>query len=798
MRSARFFLAGIDNQGGFILPFATAVFIPFLWAGILPFLQKMTKRLHPGWWVVIPPFGLFCYFLTFIPGVLEGHTYTSTLQWVPSLAMAFSIYIDGLSLLFVLLISGIGTLIALYSIYYLNRNEKLIRFYVFLLLFMGAMLGVVLADNLFILYTFWEITSFSSFLLIGYWHRKKSSRDGALKSLIITVFGGFSLLFAFVFLYVSTGTTSIRQLVAHPEWVAESPYHLLILFLILLGAFTKSAQFPFHIWLPDAMAAPTPVSAYLHSATMVKAGIYLVARMSPFLNKDETFFYIVSGFGLITLCWCAYLASRQTDLKAILAYSTLSQLGMIMAMIGYGTPLALLAAIFHIFNHATFKGSLFMIAGIIDHETGTRDIRKLGGLLAVMPVSATLAFFAAFSMAAVPLPVFSGFLSKEMFFSVSLAAAETVPVIWILALIGSIFTFVYSMYFYFYTFTGKGKDLPKKPHDPPFGMLVSPLVLVAFVVFVGLFPNAISELFAAGARAVTGANVHADIHFWHGLKPPFLMSLGVVVCGVLLFLSLPRWRVIYSFLPGAFTVNRLYVVTLQKFLAAARKITRQYMTGSLRNDLSFIFAFLILFSAATFFVEGGLRISFADTAPLSTPELVVAFVMMLAALATIAIKRRIGAILSLGVVGYGLSLLFVFFRAPDLALTQLVIETITVVLFLLCFARLPELELPSKSKRRAALQVALSVGVGLIVTLTAISAHSTRLFEPIADFFLRHSYDLGGGHNVVNVILVDIRGLDTLFEITVLGLAALAIYGMIHSRKKEETEMKGSETKWKS
>src|SRR5699024_6176400 len=319
-----------------------AILLPIIFAFIVPIITKIKDKVHPGIFVFLVPFSIFVYFLTFFGKDFSDHTYTY--QWIPSLQINFDLFLDGLSLLFVLLISGIGSLVVLYSVFYLNTSERLTHFYIYLLLFMAAMLGVVLSDNVFVLYTFWELTSISSFLLIGYWHFKERSRYGALKSLLITVFGGLSMLGGLIFLSVITGTTSIQQMIEQSDLILSSPYASLILIFIFIGAFTKSGQFPFLSWLPDAMEAPRPVSAYLHSATMVKAGIYLIARMSPVFSNHDWFFIIVTIVGLTTLVWGSYMAVRQTDLKAILAFSTISQLGMIMAMLGFGTKLAIFAA----------------------------------------------------------------------------------------------------------------------------------------------------------------------------------------------------------------------------------------------------------------------------------------------------------------------------------------------------------------------------------------------------------------------------------------------------------------------
>src|SRR5690625_4439694 len=481
-----------------------AALAPLFIALFVPLLSKFKAKIHTGVFVLLVPLFIFLYFIQFVGG--DFSPVLQTYNWIPSLHINFDFYLDGLSLLFVLLISGIGSLVVLYSIFYLDRSERLGQFYVYLLMFMSAMLGIVLSDNVFVLYAFWELTSVSSFLLIGYWHFKERSRYGAQKSMLITIFGGLSMFGGFILLSVIAETTSIQAMIAQTDEIIANEYFPLVLAFILLGAFTKSAQFPFHIWLPDAMEAPTPVSAYLHSATMVKAGLYLVARFFPIFTNHEWFFIIASTFGIVTLCWASYMAIRQTDLKAILAYSTVSQLGMIMAMLGFGTDVAIFAAVFHILNHATFKGSLFMVAGIVDVQTGTRDIRRLGKLFTLMTITATLALFGTFSMAGFPLPFLNGFYSKELFFDATLGLtandvgisgiiAALVPY---LAVFGSVFTFVYSMYLFFGVF-GKSKnnpeDLPTKPKEVSIGMLISPTILVLGIVVIGLVPNFFNQSF---------------------------------------------------------------------------------------------------------------------------------------------------------------------------------------------------------------------------------------------------------------------------------------------------------------
>ncbi|MCP8616938.1 Na+/H+ antiporter subunit A [Salirhabdus salicampi] len=773
------------------------VFVPLLVTLMIPFVNRWKERIHTGWFLLPIPLAIFIYFIQFVGK--DFQPFYQSYSWVPSLQMNLDFYLDGFSLLFALLISGIGTLVLLYSIYYLHKSENLGHFYIYLFLFMAAMLGVVLSDNVFALYGFWELTSFSSFLLIGYWHHRERSRYGAQKSMLITVFGGLSLLGGFVTLATITGTTSIQQMIEQKDLIIGHAYFPLILIFVFLGAFTKSAQFPFHIWLPDAMEAPTPVSAYLHSATMVKAGIFLIGKFAPILSGVPSFFIVVSLIGIITLCWGSFMAVRQVDLKGILAYSTISQLGMIMAMFGFGTKVAIFAAVFHILNHATFKGSLFMIAGIVDHETGTRDIRKLGGLMTLMPISTTLAVFGAFSMAGVPLPFLNGFYSKEMFFEATLdfegATGQLMQLLqtaipW-LAVFGSIFTFVYSMYFFFGTFRGKYKEdeLEQKPHEAPWGMLISPIILVVGVITIGLFPKLVNmPLLTHAASTVANTTIEKNIYFWHGFELPLFMSIAVIVFGTVLYLTMKKWVPVYDVFPGRWNFNRVYDFIVDKLEEWSKAVTEFYMTGSVKHYVRNILIAILVVGFSVFWFTEGMTIKTDNLAEVTLPEILVAVTMALAALATIFTKSRIAAILILGVVGYGLSLLFVMYRAPDLALTQLIVETVTVALFLLCFYHLPELKKLDRDPVSRGLNGIVAIAFGAFMALIGISAHSSSWFEPISGYFLENAHDLGGGDNVVNVILVDFRGIDTLMEIAVLGVAALAIYSMIRLRRDKEAK----------
>lgn len=789
-----------------------AILTPFLFAIFVPFLFKYIKKIHTGWFVLILPILLFIYFAQLLPTISNGGTVLSSSPWIPSLGIFFTAYVDGLGLLFALLITGIGVLVVLYSIYYLSdKKESLHSFYVYLLMFMGAMLGVTLSDNLIVLYVFWELTSLASFLLIAYWYQREKSRYGAQKSMLITLFGGFAMLSGFVLLYLMADTYSIRELIAQVDMMVTNPLFFPAMILVLLGAFTKSAQFPFHIWLPDAMEAPTPVSAYLHSATMVKAGIYLVARFSPIFAGQAEWFWIVSGIGLVTLLWGSFIAVKQTDLKSILAFSTISQLGLIMSLLGIGSAAvyfgygetstiyttATLAAIFHLINHATFKGSLFMVAGIVDHETGTRDIRRLGGLMAFMPITFTLAVIGTFSMAGIP--PFNGFLSKELFYTGVLRASElqvfnmeTWGILFpIIAWVASIFTFIYSMILVFKTFIGKyqPEQLAKKPHEAPLGLLISPMILASLVIIFGFFPNLLSYSIIEPAMAAIMPSLlgpedqfYVNIYFWHGFTPELYMTMGVIAVGTLLVTTLNKWSWIYARFPKRLQLNHFYDQGLVTFERLSSHTTRFYMTGLLRDYLIYIFAFVVIVLFSALFMFEAFQLNIQNVAPIGTFEAVLALLMVVAAIAVPITRSRLTAILVVGLVGYLVAFLFALFRAPDLALTQFIVETVSVALFLLAFYHLPELKKEVSRTPFKAINLIVSAGVGIIVTLIAFSSLSTKMFDPISQFFLKASYDEAGGKNVVNVILVDFRGFDTLLEILVLGIASLGVYALIKLR----------------
>lgn len=801
--------------------FYIILFLPFLFVFIVPFLFKyINKRIHTGWFVLFVPLTIFLFLLQYIPIVAKGETIEYNLPWIPSLNINISTYIDGLGLLFGLLISGVGTLVILYSIYYLSKiREELHKFYIYLLMFMGAMLGLVFSDHIFILYGFWELTSISSFLLIGYWYERKSSRYGALKSLLITVFGGLAMLAGFIMLILMADTYSIREMIGNAAFITNHDLFIPALILILIGAFTKSAQFPFSIWLPDAMEAPTPVSAYLHSATMVKAGIYLVARLTPIFGGSSIWFWLVAGIGIITLLYGSFTAVRQTDLKALLAFSTISQLGLIMSLLGIGSlavyfgpgesgalyTVATFAALFHLFNHSTFKGSLFMVVGIVDHETGTRDIRRLGGLVHVMPVTFTIAVVGGFSMAG--LPPFNGFLSKEMFFasvndvaSAEIFGLEKLGMLFpIIAWIASVFTFVYCMILIFKTFTGKFRPekLTKKVHEAPIGMLVSPLILGTIVVLVFFLPNVLGEyiLIPALMTVLPMIPIHRDdlyITAWHGLNPELWMTIGVVVFGILLYKIVKGWIKLFNHYPQWLTLNHFYNRGLAGTEQFSKNITNTYMTGSFRHYLKYIFVFFVLVLMISFLFLYGFQFNFSNHAPIGIFDMAVVIGVVAAALVVLFTSHRITAIVALGAVGYFISLFFVLFQAPDLGLTQFVVETVTTVLFLLCFYHLPKLR---KNIGKISLKLSnliISLAMGATVTILALAAFGHKVFEPITYFF-ENAYELAGAKNIVNAILVDFRGFDTMLEISVLTIAGLGVYILIRQSSKRREQSNETE-----
>ncbi len=703
--------------------------------------------------------------------------------WMPSLGMHLSLRLDGLSMLFCVLVLGIGELVIVYARYYLADDDHRDRFFAFLLLFMGAMLGVVTAENMLALVVFWEMTSVSSFLLVAFKNDKAAARKGARRALGVTGLGGLCLLGGVLLLGDIVGSYDLSAaLASHDRIVADSRYPYALV-LILLGVFTKSAQVPFHFWLPGAMSAPTPASAYLHSATMVKAGVFLLVRLWPALSGTGLWFWLVTSVGLATLLFGAVVAMFQDDVKGLLAYSTISHLGLITALFGLNTTMGVVAGIFHIINHATFKASLFMAAGIIDHETGTRDMRILGGLARHMKSTAVLATVASAAMAGIPL--LNGFLSKEMFFkeAVDVGAGMTQPwVVPVVATLAGAFSVGYSVRFVWDVFyrpeTGK---LPRPPHPPPSWMQAPVLLLVVLCVVVGVAPGvAVQPLLEQVATSVLGGNTPAiEIHLWHGLNLPLIMSLIAVGVGVLLQLRRRPLAALHDRLPSLPSGPKVYEAILGGIFRSSRAVTEFLHTDSLPRYAVTVVVSALVIGSMPFVLGPSVSVERVTSAP---PAPLVGFValLVLGAVGTVVLhRRRLFALMALALSGLGTALIFVELSAPDLALTQLSVEVATTVLMLLALFFLPSHSPKEGRPSRHTRDALLAVGVGLGVS-GLLYAVLTRPFATIADFYIATSKSHGGGTNIVNVILVDFRGFDTLGEITVLGIAAIAVSAMLH------------------
>lgn len=714
--------------------------------------------------------------------VFAGQKLVFYLPWIETLGLNLSLRLDGLSFLFALLILGIGFLVIIYAHYYLAAKEKAAKFYTFLLLFMGAMLGVVLASNLLLMVFFWELTSLASFLLISFWYHRPDARAGARMALAVTGGGGLALLAGVILLGKVVGSYELEQVLTAGEQVKNHALYLPILLLILLGVFTKSAQFPFHFWLPNAMAAPTPVSAYLHSATLVKAGVFLLARFYPVLSGTEAWFYLVTFTGLATLLVGAITALFQHDLKGLLAYSTVSHLGLITMLFGLGSDLAPVAAIFHIINHATFKASLFMAAGIIDHETGTRDMRKLNGLWKYMPHTALLAMVASSAMAGVPL--LNGFLSKEMFFAETLhqqllgSFSFLIPA---LATFAAVFSVAYSLRFiHDVFFTGDPIDVPiYPPKEPPRYMKIPVEILVFLCLLVGMLPGfSVAGLLASASAASLGkALPEYSLTIWHGINLPLVMSSLAMLGGILLyFLRKP----LFDWYEGLPTLSAMQ--TLNKLIVKAKHLAARALARLQAPSLQ-RFAAIFFISLAVLVIWKLLPMSqFNGNLPLSPADPItligLASMSLMAVLTVVYHRQRLLSLIMLSLVGLVVVMLFARFSAPDLALTQLVVEAVTILLMLLVLNYLPATTPAESSSLRRLRDFCLALTTGSLFAVLAYAV-LTRPFDTISGFYLDNSLEGGGGTNVVNVILVDFRGFDTLGEISVLAITALAISALM-------------------
>lgn len=758
------------------------IIVTFLLA-FLMLLLKPQKFLRFFKFVCVVPLLLFLYLLTYLPSVYQG---TKSIffrnEWIPSLGISLDFKIDGLSMLFGLMITGIGTLIYLYAAEYLKRDENIHRFYCYLTLFMGAMLGVVLSDNLITLFVFWELTSISSFFLIGYNTDQEASRKSAMWALGLTGLGGFFMLASFALIGIVAGTYSLNELIAYPDVLLNSEYYYIIIFLLFAGAFTKSAQFPFHFWLPGAMKAPTPVSAYLHSATMVKAGIYILARFSPILGGDEVWNYTLMIVGGITMVMGAVLSVFHKDMKGLLAYSTISALGIIVFLIGIGTETALYAACTFILVHALYKATLFLITGIVDHATHTRDLSVLRGLGKVMPIIAVAGFIAALSSAGIPFTF--GFLSKELIYGVStdgIWTQESVFVLTGIALITNIFLTSSGFLAGIRPFFGKLPQEFQKIKKPNFYLWFPPVLLSALTLLFGIVPSIIDQSILKSATiSVLGNSTQMYLSLWHGFNLVLLLSIITIVLGILLYFVIKPSSKNESRLKGLddFSPQTILTSIALGIRWFAFRYTRFFHNGYLRVYIMFIVIFFTGIVGYKLFADVPLRVNTEDLSAFRIYEFTVFVITIIAIYFITSTTSRLTSIAALGVIGYSICLIFVFYGAPDLAMTQFAIDTLTVVLFVLVLFKLPPF-LKFTNKKIQFRDGVISVCFGILISLITLQALVSPADKSVSKFYADNAYILAKGKNVVNVILVDFRGFDTMIETIVLSIAAVGVYSIL-------------------
>jgi multicomponent K+:H+ antiporter subunit A len=757
------------------------VALPFFGA-LLPGLMNPAGRAATAGVTFTVTLAAFIGLLTNLPTILAGDVVMAGIDWMPLLGLNFTLMLDALGFFFALLILGIGLLIITYARHYLSRDDNMGQFFTYLLLFQGAMVGIVLSDNILLLLVFWELTSLSSFLLIGYWKHLPEGRQGARMALTVTGMGGLAMIGGMLILGQIVGSYDLSVILQNRDLIQADPLYVPALVLILLGCFTKSAQFPFHFWLPHAMAAPTPVSAYLHSATMVKAGIFLMARMWPVLAGTPEWFMIVTTAGLITMVLGAVIALFKHDLKALLAFSTVSHLGLITMLLGTGTAFGAMAAVFHILNHATFKAALFMSAGIIDHEAHTRDIRRLGGLRMLMPVTFGIASLAALSMAGIPL--LNGFLSKEMMLeeanhTVLFGLPWLVPV---MATVGSLFSAAYCFRLIGHVFLGPVRDdYPAKPHDPGAGLWLPPAILVVLVVVIGVAPFLVEPFVKLVTAAVLGSSAElpsAHIKIWHGLVPALYMSIIAVVGGLLMLTIFNPALRFWDRAPRP-EAKTIFEAIVEAAATAAQKLILPLHNGAFTRYAA-IATVVMVVAGYYAWVTGTVAAPTRVMQP-AGPVAIAGWLMLVSATVAMVFfhRNRLLSLILIGIVGLMVSIGFVFLSAPDLAMTQFTVEVVTIILMLLALNFLPNRTPIESTVLRRTRDVAVAV-VGGAATF-ALSYHymlRDAVGASISEFHLANSYKGGGGTIVVNVILVDFRGFDTYGEIIVLGIAALLIYAL--------------------
>lgn len=759
-----------------------SLFLPFLAALAAPMLVKRLGH-NAVWILAIAPALAFVHFALMLPQVAAGGVVTGGYIWVPSFNLSFSWFIDGLSLTFALLITGIGLLIVLYAGGYMKGHPQQGRFLSFLLLFMGAMLGVVVSDSLLMLFVYWELTSITSFLLIGFDHARPAARRAALQALVVTGGGGLLLLAGLIFIWDMSGMTQLSMLVRGGDILRDSPFYLAALLLVLGGAFTKSAQFPFHFWLPNAMEAPTPVSAYLHSATMVKAGVYLLMRLNPVLGDTAAWQILLPFFGGLTMLTGALLAVRQTDLKLMLAYTTMSSLGLLVMLTGFGSDHAIEAAVLYLVAHSLFKGALFMVAGIIDHETGTRDVTKLGGLRKAMPITFAAALAAAISMAG--LPPFFGFLAKEEIYY-ALAHGNPRAVLFTgIAILGNALMFAVAFAVALKPFLGKPVKTPKHAHEGPLLLWLGPALLAIKGLTIALFAG-LSHFYISTpmASAIAGEARPVEISLIPHIGVPLGLSLLTIALGILLYMQLSAVRglMVRTFKALGAGPDRGFDVFIETLVKISFHVVRLIQPGRLEFYVTATFAVIAVVLLAPLFLYGELPSMPAWPHDMKIHELTFIAIAVAGLVAVLTASSRLTAIIALGIQGFAVAVIFLLFGAPDLSFTQFMVETLSVVILTLVMTRLRLSPSDHRGPGQKLLDSTIAIACGTGFALFLMRATEASFDNRLTDFYNTYSKVIAHGANVVNVIIVDFRGTDTLGEIAVVMITGLAILALIRIR----------------
>lgn len=758
------------------------LFLPFVMAVCAPLaVARLGHR--AVWLLALAPALAFIHFLGFLPAIAAGEVITGGYIWVPSFNLSFSWFIDGLSLTFALLITGVGAFIVIYAGGYMKGHPQQGRFLAFLLMFMGAMLGVVVSDSLLMLFVYWELTSITSFLLIGFDHRREAARRAALQALVVTGGGGLALLAGLIFIWNISGTTQLSLLVHGNDVLRQSPFYFATLLLVLGGAFTKSAQFPFHFWLPNAMEAPTPVSAYLHSATMVKAGVYLLMRLNPVMGETVAWEILLPFFGGLTMLAGALLALRQTDLKLMLAYTTMSSLGLLVMLTGFGSDYAIEAAVLYLVAHSLFKGALFMVVGTIDHETGTRDVTKLSGLRRAMPFTFAAAFVAALSMAGLP-PLF-GFLAKEAIYE---ALAHTNPRAILftgIAILGNAAMLAVAFAVGLKPFIGKPPRTPRQAHEGPVLLWLGPaaLALCGFVFAL------LSNLFHAGistpmAVAIAGEPRLVEMSLIPHIGVPLALSLFTVALGIMIYTRLAAVRglmvrTLAAIGPGP---DKAFDVVLSALVRFSFVVTRTLQPGRLEFYVTATFGIIALALLVPLFAYGELPAMPVWPSQMKFHEITFIAIAVIGLVAVLTAASRLTAIVALGIQGFAVAVLFLLFGAPDLSFTQFMVETLSVVIMTLVMTRLRLSPSDHRGLGQKLLDGTIAVACGTGFALMLLKSTQSPFDTALTDFFSTYSKVIAHGNNVVNVIIVDFRGTDTLGEIAVVMVTGLAILALIRIR----------------